>query len=82
MATQATIRELHRRGFDKSKAIPFEKAAWLGCSQCEALAINGIPTHERGCPNKPSVCRECGGYGHVDCAFGTDATRAIRFHAG
>ena len=23
------------------------------CSQCEALVINGIATHERGCPNAP-----------------------------
>lgn len=22
------------------------------CSQCQALVINGTPTHEHGCPNK------------------------------
>ena len=60
MATQATIDELHRRGFDKSYAVPFERAAVVRCSQCEALAINGVPCHEHGCPNRPRTCRECG----------------------
>lgn len=60
MATKVTIAELHRRGFDRSRAIPFERAADIGCSQCEALAINGVPAHERGCPNAPRECRECG----------------------
>lgn len=23
----------------------------IKCSQCEALVINGVPTHEHGCPN-------------------------------
>jgi len=22
-----------------------------GCDQCQVLRINGIPTHEQGCPN-------------------------------
>lgn len=43
------------------------------CDQCEMLAINGIATHELGCPNRHSrfdaddgtwirqyECRECG----------------------
>lgn len=60
MATRATIAELHRRGFDLSRAVPFERAAIVQCSQCEALVINGHPSHERGCPNKPRECRECG----------------------
>jgi hypothetical protein len=45
----------------------------LSCDQCEMLAINGVPCHERGCPNmgarwdsergewvKQRECRECG----------------------
>ena len=32
----------------------------LRCSQCEAVAINGTPCHEHGCPNKSHQCRECG----------------------
>lgn len=68
MATQAPIDDLHRRGFDQSHAVRFERAAVVRCSQCEALVVCGIPTHEHGCPNRPVVCRECGDYGHVDCA--------------
>lgn len=30
------------------------------CSQCQALAINGIPAHETGCPNQVHECRGCG----------------------
>lgn len=29
------------------------------CSQCEALVINGIATHEIGCPNARHECRGC-----------------------
>lgn len=60
MATKATIAELHRRGFDLSRAVTFERAAVVRCSQCEALCINGTPCHERRCPNVPRECRECG----------------------
>jgi len=49
------------RGFDRSHAIPFERGARVWCSQCEALCINGVPCHERGCPNIVPTCRECGG---------------------
>lgn len=38
-------------GFDLSHPVPFERGVRIRCSQCEALAINGIPTHETGCPN-------------------------------
>jgi hypothetical protein len=29
------------------------------CSQCEALVINGIATHETGCPNARHECHGC-----------------------
>jgi hypothetical protein len=41
------------KGLDKKH---FEKKA-AGCDQCEMLSINGIPTHETGCPNAPRKCR-------------------------
>ena len=31
----------------------------LACSQCEALVINGIATHETGCPNATHECNGC-----------------------
>ena len=57
--------DLRRLGFDRSRAIAFSRAHYVGCSQCEALCINGVPTHERGCPNQPVECRECGSL-HAD----------------
>lgn len=45
----------------------------MKCNQCDAVMINGVLCHERGCPNmgrrynaesgewvKVHVCRECG----------------------
>lgn len=58
-----TLQDLHRHGFDRSSAvfgIPTRLA--VACSQCEALVINGIPTHERGCPHEGYRCDECGGF--------------------
>ena len=46
---------LRRQGFDKSHVETDEdgdKSVRLGCSQCQALAINGHATHEMGCPNR------------------------------
>jgi hypothetical protein len=42
---------LRKRGFDKSQYDPSSRTTKLGCSQCQALAINGVACHERGCPN-------------------------------
>jgi RNase P subunit RPR2 len=30
------------------------------CQHCDALYINGLKCHERGCPAAPVECRECG----------------------
>lgn len=48
-------------GFDLSYTIPFERGARIKCSQCEAVCINGVPCHERGCPNETFECAECEG---------------------
>jgi len=45
------LAQLKSLGFDKSYHIPFTKSFHVECSQCEALCINGIPTHETGCPH-------------------------------
>lgn len=49
---------LFRQGFDRSRKSG--KGARVRCSQCEALVINGVACHERGCPNQRRECRECG----------------------
>lgn len=45
-------------GFDRAEHIPFTKRYHIGCSQCEALVINGIACHETGCPHAPRRRRE------------------------
>ena len=45
------LKELRELGFDNSYHIPFTKEFHVGCSQCDAMFINGIPCHETGCPN-------------------------------
>ena len=46
-----TGRMLRRQGFDRSN-YNRETGHWrVRCSQCQALVINGVPCHERGCPN-------------------------------
>jgi len=49
-----TVERLEEFGFDRSRESLDEPDLILcRCSQCEALVINGHPTHERGCPNEP-----------------------------
>lgn len=47
-----TVAALKALGFDKSERDPEDGGLHLGCSQCQAVAINGTPCHETGCPNK------------------------------
>lgn len=63
--------ELLERGFDKSvelwqpcdcgeKDCDIETTGLrIGCSQCQAVAINGVPTHEAGCRNRTYECAGC-----------------------
>lgn len=52
-----TLNQLRTQGFDRStRAYPTLR---VGCSQCEAVCVNGIPTHEHGCPNETHACRGC-----------------------
>ena len=55
----SVLKHLRARGFDRSEAVPFTGAAWARCSQCEALVINGIATHETGCVNTKHECKGC-----------------------
>lgn len=46
-------------GFDLTKQIPFTKSYRLGCSQCEAISINGTACHETGCTHQTFECKGC-----------------------
>lgn len=52
----STLRSL---GFDESRHLPFTRTFRVRCGQCDALVINGHPTHEPGCPNAVHECRGC-----------------------
>ena len=42
-------------GFDLSEYNRGHGYWAVRCSQCVVAAINGIPCHETGCPNRPGV---------------------------
>lgn len=42
---------LRRRGFDLTRYDRSTGYYSPRCSQCEAIVINGVACHERGCPN-------------------------------
>lgn len=44
------LRDLKKQGFDLSKRAG--RYNRVGCSQCVPAVINGVATHEHGCPNK------------------------------
>ena len=46
------LKDLMDLGFDNSYHIPFTKTYRVGCSQCAAVCINGMPCHETGCQNE------------------------------
>jgi hypothetical protein len=48
------VAKLRARGFDKSYVYLDEdgdKSVRVKCGQCEAMVIQGMACHERGCPN-------------------------------
>jgi len=53
------LQTLRKLGFDRSRHVPFTKQYVAACSHCEALAIQGTPCHETGCPQAVHECRGC-----------------------
>jgi hypothetical protein len=45
-------RKLRQLGFDKTTYDRSSGSYRVRCSQCQAAVINGVPCHERGCPNQ------------------------------
>jgi hypothetical protein len=61
-ASRRALENLIHLGFDNTE--PVDKwgtsgAFSVGCSQCQALVINGVATHEHGCPNAMHECKGC-----------------------
>jgi len=51
------LSQLKSLGFDRS--VKTGRYLHVYCSQCQALVINGMPTHETGCPNAVHECAGC-----------------------
>lgn len=56
---RGTLDRLRAQGFDESYHVPFTKQYKVRCSQCEAVCINGMATHETGCSNQRFECKGC-----------------------
>lgn len=56
-AGKRLLEAVRARGFDRSYQAG--KYVSVRCTQCEALVIQGHPTHEAGCPNATHECRGC-----------------------
>lgn len=54
-----TLALLRALGFTASKHIPFTSQFRVRCQSCQALVINGVPTHEHGCPDAMHECAGC-----------------------
>jgi hypothetical protein len=54
----AMTRRLKSEGFDLTRYNRWSGSWRVRCSQCEALVINGVATHETGCPNARRLDRE------------------------
>ena len=50
------IRALTEQGFTVARQGRYLR---IRCSQCDALVINNVATHETGCPNDPHGAYRC-----------------------
>lgn len=46
-------------GFDTTEHIPFSARYRIQCSRCTPFVVNGVPIHERTCPNESKECDGC-----------------------
>lgn len=51
------LKQVKALGFDSSKRNGNHIS--VRCSQCEAVVINGVACHERGCPHAVHECKGC-----------------------
>ena len=61
MSMEARREMLISMGFDKTHIAKEEGKPYVhvGCSQCNAVCVNGHPIHERGCPHEMGECKGC-----------------------
>lgn len=56
--TKRKLEQLKTQGFDCSYRRR-NGDIHVDCSQCQAIVINGMATHEHGCPNARHECKGC-----------------------
>mgnify|MGYP001617178391 FL=1 len=59
---QLQLDRFRQQGFNRSyaqSANPSSHLVMPRCSQCEVLVINGVASHETGCPNAMHACKGC-----------------------
>ncbi len=71
------LNQLRRLGFDLSYNILFTSQYRVLCSQCEALVINGVPTHEHGCTNARHECKGCSTLVPANAKYCSDCLQSI-----
>jgi hypothetical protein len=54
-----TQRQQHYEALGFTVGIANSGAFRLTCNACETMTINGVPTHETGCPNAKHECAGC-----------------------
>ena len=55
---QVMLERLEREGFDNSR-VSGAHTVRIGCTACDAIAIQGVACHESGCPNAQKECAGC-----------------------
>ena len=55
---ESPLKRFRRLGFDQSYYSRSTRHYHIRCSKCQAMVINGVATHERGCPNHPKFNKE------------------------
>ena len=56
---RGTLARLRADGFVNSYYIGPGRGHVVRCDSCEACCINGVPTHETGCPRQTYECKGC-----------------------
>ena len=55
---QVQVQNLKKLGFDKSELLVEDSVVYVSCSQCLAMVINNVATHEVGCSNASKLEKE------------------------
>ena len=56
----STLAQYKALGFELATYIAFSQGGYrIQCSRCDAVTVNNVPVHERGCQNERHECAGC-----------------------